>query len=192
MLESLYTREQPVEPDSLSDDGRSFTAVLTTEAAVPVYARDLNRAIDEVLLSSGVEFRNHLPVLNNHRREDITDVLGAWDAPTRGDGQHLSRATLSMAQHVEPARDLVRDGALRSVSVGYWPMEPIDLNPGEQTVVESRTYKAGPRGLRLAQKTMIFEGSIVPVGADPEATIRALTVNHPSRGWLPWRRPLRG
>lgn len=86
-------------------------------------------------------------------------------------------ATLAFAdghQGAEDAWQLASQRHLRSVSVGYRPLESQEVPAGRSAVINGRSYTApADRSLRLTIRWTIKEVSLVAVGADPAAMIRS-------------------
>ncbi|MGA0564979.1 prohead protease/major capsid protein fusion protein [Ancylobacter sp. VNQ12] len=101
------------------------------------------------------------PVLNAHKRGDVTDVLGhvikAW---TVSASEARAIIKLSRRSDVETVVQDVLDGHLRGVSVGYG-------------VADWREGSEGGKRTKTATRWAPAELSIVPVAADPGATIRS-------------------
>jgi hypothetical protein len=160
---------------SVDEASRSFVSVLTTEAPAAVFDWESWRVIDEVLLAEGVEFRDYLPILQSHHRQTCDDVLGRWETPRREGDLWSARGIVSSAPDVENTWRRILDGSLRAVSIGYWPVDYVDVAPGQTARIAGRDFSAtGDRTLRVTTRTMVFEASLVPVGADSDALIRAL------------------
>lgn len=161
--------------DSLDVDARSVEAVVATDRPVEVF--DLRRfeRIDEILRADGLAATpDKVPLLNNHFRHDLADVLGSVREFRRLGGQW--RARLFFAEGDEAADmawNKVRQGHLDAVSVGYRVLESVEIPPGERHAVDGKTYRADERTLRVVTKWEVKEVSLVPIGADDKAKIRS-------------------
>lgn len=176
-LDGLLTRELEVRTDSFDEATRSVEAVITTEAPVPTLDRARRELVDEVLVADGFQFREHLPLLNNHRRGDVLDVLGhVADVRQEGDAW-VGRVYVATGGEDSAQEHLfrnLRDGHHRGFSIGYVPQEMTRVAPGQTVRVGERTFTAGDRPMRVAARTQAFEVSAAPVGADERALARAL------------------
>lgn len=129
--------------------------------------------IDEVLRMDGAQLPEEMPVLETHDRSTLDTVLGSARG-VRVEGGEL-RGRLFLAEgtpRAENAWKLVSQGHLRAVSVGYSVAEFVDIAPGQSGIVQGKTYTAGKRTLRITTKWVPREVSLVPIGADPKATLR--------------------
>jgi phage head maturation protease len=157
-----------------SSGGRTRRATITTGDLVEVYDRSQRAIVREALLPSGAILPTSVPLLTDHDRS-VTTLAGSASG-FRVDGNAIE-ADLSFASGV-PAADqafaLVEQRHLTAVSIGYRVMEAHELRAGESESVNGRTY-VGP--CRLATRWKLFEVSLVPIGADPAATIQNRSFN---------------
>jgi len=162
-----------VRAESVDEENRSVRAVFATEGRVTVYDWANYRLIDEVLRVDGAEIPQQVPMLANHSRWSLDDVLGSGREMKR-DGAEITGG-LFFAEGDEDAErswNKVRQGHLRDVSVGYRVSEFTDIAPGKSAVVGGRRYTAEDRPLRVATRWALKEVSLVPIGADEAAKIR--------------------
>lgn len=176
---------------TLDDTNRSFEAILTTDAPAAVYDRGSLSVIDEVIVTSGVRLLPNVPVLDSHRRESVEDILGHVGEHRIEEGGYVGRLYLatpdegaadrSKTDRASLAWQLVRQGHLTGVSIGYWPREYTDIAAGKRASVGGLEYTAGSRTLRVTTLTEVFEVSLVSVPADRDALIRSLDAERESR-----------
>jgi phage major head subunit gpT-like protein len=162
--EMLTRRAATFRPRTFDEAGRTVEVVFSTGA--PVTRHDAKGAYREVLsLDSGhvdLSGMAGAPVLNAHAQGALGAVLGvierAWIEA--GEGRALLR--LSARPDVAPLIGDIRDGIIRSVSVGYsvqeW-RETADRQTGQRT--------------RTAVRWRPAEISFVPVPADAGAHVRS-------------------
>ncbi|MFK8251966.1 prohead protease/major capsid protein fusion protein [Ancylobacter sp. sgz301288] len=156
----LLVRRAPLSASSWKPEERTLEVVFSTGAGVErldargAYVERLDLHQDWTPFIGA-------PVLNAHKRGDVTDVLGhvvkAWTvSPTE------ARAIIKLSRRpdVETVVQDVLDGHLRGVSVGYG-------------VAEWRESTEGGKRIKTAARWAPAELSIVPVAADPGATIRS-------------------
>ena len=172
----LTCRSVSVRAQSADNESRSVETVLATQNVVAVFDMESFRVIDEVLLMSGAEVPDYLPLLNNHWRFDVRDVMGSVREIRVEGGSMVGR--LYFAEGTpdsleETSWRKVRAGHVRDVSIGYRTLEYTDIQPGQSAQVAGKTWKAGERILRITTKWKPFENSLTPVGADDAAKIRA-------------------
>lgn len=113
----LLTRRAPIEPSSLDAQARTVDVVWSTGAAVT--RRDYEGTYREVLSMKPGHVRlqrlqSGASVLFNHRFDSLDGLLGTVLSASLVDG--AGRATLRLS---ERALQLVQEGLLRHVSVGY-------------------------------------------------------------------------
>lgn len=174
VLRDLTTRAIPISPESIREDDRSVVAVLTTDA--PTLVMDWRRweTVEEVLLMSGMERAERCPLLNNHFRYSLDDVFGSVrEIATEADRVTGRLFFSKQGAEIERAWEKVREGHVTDVSIGYRVLESKDILPGETAVVAGREWRAGKTRLRISTKWQLRETSLVPIGADQAAKIRA-------------------
>lgn len=160
---------------TLSEDDRSFEAVVTSEQPVPMIDYRTGDMIEEVLLADGIEFRSpSIPLLDSHQRDSTQDVVGSM-TDFRSEGT-LTVGRGSVAFDDARADSIwakIRDGHLTSLSIGYTAADFVDISPGQTQTIGGRLFTAGPdTTLRIVTRTIIHEVSIVAIPADPNAIIR--------------------
>lgn len=160
MLNDLLTRRAPLAASSWNAEERTFEVVFSTGASVE--RMDARGAyIERLDLNQDWSSFIGAPVLNAHKRGDVTDVLGhvikAW---TVSASEARAIIKLSRRPDVETVVQDVLDGHLRGVSVGYG-------------VADWREGSEGGKRTKTATRWAPAELSIVPVAADPGATIRS-------------------
>lgn len=147
-------------PTSLDEANRTAELVASTGAGV--VRMDLDGPFTEVLDISpravDLSRADGMPLLDSHRQDSLDRVLGAVRG-FRFDGGALI-ATVEFSPRAEAFWQDVRAGIIKNVSVGYLPMEWRDE-------VDAK----GAR-VRRVSRWQVREISIVPVGADPAATVR--------------------
>lgn len=173
-LSELTMRTFALRADSVDEATRSVEAIIATEDPVTVF--DVRRwdAIDEVLRMDGVEVPDQVPLLANHNRFELDAIYGSV-RQMRFDGPQLL-GRLYFAEGDDPADrawQKVKQRHIRDISAGYRAMEYTDIDPGQTAVVKGRSYTAGQRTLRVTTRWQLKEGSLVPIGADARAKIRA-------------------
>lgn len=176
----LCSRMAPLQirsvPATLDEAARSVEFVAATEQPATVFDWDRWEPVDEVLRMDGVQLppAQQVPLLDTHDRGSVSCVLGSFrDFRVEGD-QLVGTAFFSATPEGERAMQLVREGHLTDVSVGYTVAASTWVKPGSSAEVEGRTY-AGP--LRVTTAWKLNEVSLCPIGADNRAKARAGAVN---------------
>ena len=161
-LPEMMTRRAAIKANSFNAETRTIEAVISTFASVQ--RRDSRGAYEERLDPAGLDITRLVgaPVLDGHRQDNASAVLGVVESGRFDRGNLLSIIRLSSAADAESAVTRIIEGTLQGVSIGYrgsrW-IETID------PVSKSR--------VRTAAAWQIFEVSAVPVPADPGATFRS-------------------
>jgi hypothetical protein len=160
---------------SVDEKTRSVEAVLTTGNPVPVFDWNDYEVVDEVLLPEGAVYDDQMPMLESHMRWDTSDLLGSIRQMKReGDNLIVGRLFfVSDDPDVDKVWNKVRQGHLTDVSIGYQILESVRLEPNTKANIGGREFAAGSRPMRIATKYRIREGSVVVIGADQAAKIRA-------------------
>lgn len=170
----IWCRGINLRPDTINDEERSVDAVLSTESRVGVYDFEREESIDEVLLVSGAKFPEQIPLLDNHNRSTVSAVLGSIRNIREVNGEiHCRLYFLKDDPAATRAWQLVKEGHQKDISAGYRPERYTDIARGDTKTVLGRSYTAGNRRLRITTSYRIREGSLVPIGADQAAKIRA-------------------
>jgi len=146
------------EPSTLDRDNRTVEAVVATDSPVPMPGR-----IERLTLTAeAVRVASRLPLMDTHHQGSVSNILGYADN-FRFEGGRLF-ATLHIRD--DRAFDLVADGILTGISIGY----------------RVRKFTDSPRDVRSGQLVRnvtsleIVEVSLVAVPADKQATIRSQTM----------------
>lgn len=167
-------REMHLRAASADESSRSVDAVVSTEGRVVIFDWATQRLIEEVLLSDGMNAPRSVPLLEDHRLE-VPSTIGSARDFRHDNGQVTARLFFGSDERSLRAWGLVRDDHLDNVSVRYVARECEDIEPGRSRIVAGRSYTAGNRmPLRITTRWDLREVSLVPIGADPGATIRSL------------------
>ena len=170
----LVCRGLTVRAESINEEERSVEAVLTTNTRATVFDFGSLRMIDEILDPEGAEYGRQVVLLDSHQRYDTSSVLGSIRNMRRdGDGTVGRLYFAKDNERAEAAWNLVRQGHLTDVSIGYRANDFVDIPARQTQVVNGRSYTAGDRTLRITKRFSIREGSLVPIGADAAAKIRS-------------------
>lgn len=158
------------------EQARTVVATLSTEQPVAMYDYRTRGVIDEVLVASGGNFPQQMPMLDDHSRWGANSVLGSIRNPINNGDRW--RGTLHFAtnagQEVDQLWEKVRQGHITDVSVGYRYAEGdyVDIPPGQSRSISGRTYTASrARVMRVVTSWSAREASITPIGADDQAKI---------------------
>lgn len=185
----LTTRNEPVQRRDIIDRlvniraatideaTRSVEVTIATENPVTVF--DWERGIiDEVLMADGGQYpmNGQMPLLANHMRYSLDDVLGAVREFRRDGANWVGRAYFASGdEEADKAWNKVKQRVLTDVSVGYRSTEYVDIPAGQTATVAGRSFTASnQRALRITTRYEPKELSLVPIGADRAAKVRTI------------------
>lgn len=158
----LLLRNANLEPATFDAEAGTVVAVISTGAEVR--RRDLQgEFLERLSLEPGsvdLEPLIGAPVLNAHRRERVEDVLGVVEAAWLEEGRALARLRFSRRSDAQGIVEDVRAGVLHNTSIAY-------------EVDKWREERRDGQRIKTAVRWTPREVSLVPLGADPGATIRA-------------------
>ncbi|MGY4297138.1 hypothetical protein ACVWXN_005233 [Bradyrhizobium sp. i1.4.4] len=157
----LEHRDAVPRPRSFDPDALTIEAVIASNT--PVRRRDARGEFLEILDPAGLDIATTrgASVLSNHNSGSLDAVLGSLDDVRVEGDQVIGRVRFSSRPEIAAVVQDVRDGILRSLSVGY-------------AVDEWKSGKdASGQRTMTAVKWSIREASFVAVPADPTARTRA-------------------
>ncbi|MEO1237367.1 MAG: hypothetical protein AAFX76_11320 [Planctomycetota bacterium] len=162
----ITTRSASLQFAAVRGDERTVETQLADEWPKPVYDLNTGRLIDEVLLMKGVFLPDQVPLLDNHRRGSVLDILGSVDALRVAVDRLTGRLRLAADGKGPASRAwlLLRDGHLSGATIGYAPSLVADIPAGQTRIVEGRTFTARERMLRVVIRWQLKEASLRPVG----------------------------
>lgn len=162
------------------DKDRSIEGVFSTEAPVEIWDWYRGEIVDEILLNSGAEIPDQIPVLANHDRWSLDSVIGSARSIRAEQGEAGGPAVLAGRMYfvdgdedAERIWNKVKQGHLRDLSVGYLIHDCVEIAPGTTATVAGRKYTAGDNTLRVATRWSLKEVSVTPIGADAGAKTRS-------------------
>src|SRR5262249_49380573 len=158
-VRNAFTRAATLAPTTYDAKARTIEVVLSTGAAVQRYG------YIEKLDIKGADLRGIVgaPVLDAHNQGSMRAVLGRILKAWKADNEIRALVKLSDREDVAGViSEIARDGA--NVSIGYRITRYVDS-----------TNSKGDR-VRTAVAWSIHEASFVPVGADPGAKTRSISM----------------
>ena len=170
-----------LQPETYDSEAGSVRFVVASESPTTVFDFEDLELVDEILLMDGMQLpeNSRVPVLDAHSRFQVGDVLGsATDfKQTTARGYQATEALVTFAgvSKAQDAAQLVREGHLTDVSVGYLILERERIPKGESRTIRGKKY-TGP--IRVATKWELKEVSLTPLGADDLAKARHNTSDH--------------
>jgi len=171
--DELTTRSMSFRAATVNEEERSVEATIATDRSVEVYDWARGERIEEVLLAEGAVLPTRMPLLNNHSRWSLDDVLGSARQLRTDGGEMIGRLFFAEGDaDADKAWNKVRQGHITDVSVGYRVEEATEIQPGQSATIRGRTFTAKNRTLRVATRWVPKEVSIVAIGADQAAKMR--------------------
>ena len=189
---AMDTRAEPIpgslsvrfQPDTVDIEARTIAAVIATDGAVPMWDYREWEEVDEILTMPGLRIdalrNNSMPLLDAHSQSACADVLGSWSDMRIVGGEFLGLANFSSVELKIFTK--AAEGHISGISVGYHVHAATYLDPGTSATIGGRTYtcaEGSPRRLKVVTDWTAIEGSLVPVGADPDAGTRSAAF-HPA------------
>ena len=169
----LEFRKLKLRQPSINDKERSIELDIATETPVREFDWKRGEYVDRVLLASGAQFpkTKQVPLLDSHSRYSVQNQLGSIRGLIRhaGDGRVSGRAVFSSVAESEFTK--VREGHVTDVSAGFHVLKEEYIPEGASRTIDGKTF-AGP--INVATKWRLYEGSVLPIGADEMAKMRGL------------------
>lgn len=164
-IAQMAVRAASAQPASLDEDAREVEVVFSTGARAWNYIPGEGMAWEELDMSASAIRMGRLasgdaPVLDGHRGYEAENVLGRVVSARLEDNVGVARLRFSEADDVRSTWQKIKDGTLRTVSVGY------RIHAYEKTKAEDG------RALIRATDWEPYEISVVPIPADAGATVR--------------------
>lgn len=168
MIDTLIQRHLSLRAGTLRADDRSVEAVVSSETPVPEWDDLRGEVIPRVLLVGGAKIpaSRQIPLLDSHNRTGIENQVGSVRNLRVEAGQIIGLLVFSST--AEDAWQLVREGHLTDVSVGFAVTTQTYVEAGASRTISGRTYQ-GPTN--VATSWIPRETSIVSIGADSAAKI---------------------
>lgn len=164
---------------TVDEDSRSIQGILTTEAPAIVFDWYRWEPIQEILLMSGAQIPERVVLLNAHSRWSGNDVVGSTKdfTNTEVDGYKAILATNYFSAAEDKLYTKAKEGHLRDTSIGYTTTkeDSIAIMPGQKAIVEGKEIRNDHPDMMLYVRTKwwLKENSLVPIGADQRAKLRA-------------------
>ncbi len=165
----LCQRALTLRSSTIDEGSRSIEAIIATENPVWAFDQRRQRRIHEVLLMSGAEIPDQIPLLDSHDQSSVASVHGSI-RHMRVDGQSMiGRLYFSEDNAGLRSWQLVRDGHLTDISVGSQHLETVVIDPGRSETINGQTFTAGDDPMFIRTRWRPREGSLVAIGADEDA-----------------------
>ena len=156
-----------IAPGSINEEARTVELVWTTGAQVERFSYKRWEAYMEELSLDAAHVRMErleagAPLLDTHSRYEISNIIGVVESATLSNSEGTAVVRFAKSEEGEKAWQMVVDGILRNVSVGYrvYKMELVEDTTGEMPIYRATDWEP-------------FEISMVPVGADAGGQVRS-------------------
>lgn len=182
-----------LETSTINEEERTIEAIIATAVPVTVIDRTRWEMVDEILDIDGMEIPDgrQAPLLNNHSRYEISDIVGSAREIVKKDG--VARGLIKFSSLSGDAWTLVKERHLTDVSAGYriYPDSSIYIERGcEATIKGKRVKNEGERTLVYRTKWKLQEVSLTPIGADSNAKMRSVDVTTHKGAIMPDEKPV--
>ena len=181
LLAHLDDKSMSLRSNSIDEKNRSFEAVVATETVAQVWDHRTYDLIDEILIARGGEFPVQAPLLQNHQRYSVLDVIGSAMEFKMDGNQWTGRGFIAEpATEDDEVRKIwvrVSGGFINAVSIGYRVKNFVDIPPGQTQTIGGKSYTANERMLRISTSWSVHEVSLTPIPADELALIRSRNGN---------------
>lgn len=160
------------EPSTFNEKTRSVRATIATENPVLMPDWERMEMIPEALLMSGLRTNKNgvMPLQNSHRTSSIFDTLGSISNMATPDGRLDGDVTFSSDDDGDKAMGKVRDGHIRTFSVGYTVFKSAFIPENETQRFGEKEF-TGP--MRVVTDWSADEGSLTAFPADADAEARS-------------------
>lgn len=168
----LVMRSVVVRADTLDDAGKAVQAVIASEHPVERWDEERGEVVQEILLMSGMRFRDgrpQLPIADSHDRSTVRNVLGSI-RNIRVEGDELvGDVNFARDTDSQDAFYKVIDGHITDFSITADPKELVMVKRGDTAVFGDREF-AGPANVITRWEPS--DASLVAAGADIRSKIR--------------------
>lgn len=178
-LGDIFLARAKVSPSSFSEKENSVDMILSTEFPVIRYDWRIGEYIDEILLNEGARFRSEqIPLLDNHNiYEGCCSQIGSIRELVADKESVRGKSFFTSSDEVKPIVTRVKEGHLKESSIGYRILEKTIIKQGEKVTIKGKTFEAQKRTIFIVTDYEIFEASMTPIAANPEAGLRSESEN---------------
>lgn len=166
-------------PETCDAATMSVRAIIATE--MPVISTELKsgKPILEVWCMDGMECPDTIPLLDDHNRRSVRNIVGS----VRGihdirldDGSPAKEGRLYVSESEPAVWQKIVEGHISQVSAGVSPIESETIPAGQVRTIRGANYSAHPdRPLFVRTRTVMREVSLTTFAADPQTKIRSLS-----------------
>ena len=168
----LIERAVIVRAGTANENEKSFSAVIASENPVERWDERRGEVVQEILLTSGLEFRdgrNQLPIVDSHDRSTTRNVLGSIrNIQVMGD-EVVGVPMFARDTDSQDAYYKVIDGHITDFSITADPLAITEVKRGQVAVFEGKEIKGPANVVTRWQPT---DASLVAAGADVRSKVR--------------------
>jgi hypothetical protein len=153
---------------------RTFTAVAASDQPVTMIDWREGGVVNEILVADGGHFEPQTPLHVDHNTA-VDRLVGIATNPRREGTFWLVQCRLDDDPYSVGIGSKVASGSLRALSIGYRIFAYEIVRPGTSAVIGGRQYRVAQdeHPLRVVTDWRVHEISLVSIGADSNALIRA-------------------
>lgn len=170
--ERMIERSVIVRLETANEQDKSFEAVIASEHPVERWDADRGEVVQEILLTSGLEFRdgrNQLPIVDSHDRSTTRNVLGSIrNIQIQGD-EVVGVPMFARDTDSQDAYHKVVDGHITDFSITADPLEIVEVSRGQTAQFGDRQITGPANVVTRWQPT---DASLVAAGADIRSKVR--------------------
>ncbi len=168
----LIERAVIVREGTANEETKSFSAVIASENPVERWDETRQEVVKEILLTSGLEFRdgrNQLPIVDSHDRSTTRNVLGSIRSIQVIGDEVVGVPMFARDTDSQDAYYKVIDGHITDFSITADPLEILEVKRGQVANIQGREI-AGPAN--VVTRWQPTDASLVAAGADVRSKVR--------------------
>lgn len=170
--ERMIERSVVMRLASVNEQAKTFDAVIASEHPVERWDEQRKEVVQEILLTSGLEYRdgrNQLPIVDSHDRTTVRNVLGSIrNIQVQGD-EVVGQPTFARDGDSQDAYHKVIDGHITDFSITADPLEIVEVARGQSAQFGERVITGPANVVTRWQPT---DASLVAAGADVRSKVR--------------------
>lgn len=168
----MIERAVVVREGTANEADKSFTAVIASENPVERWDELRQEVVREILLVSGLEFRdgrNQLPIVDSHDRSTTRNVLGSIRSIQVIGDEVVGVPMFARDTDSQDAYYKIIDGHITDFSITADPLEIVEVKRGQTVNVHGRDVTGPANVVTRWQPT---DASLVAAGADVRSKVR--------------------
>ena len=173
----LRVRSFVLKPETWDESQGRVFGVIATDS--PVFSTDLatNKRVLEVWRIDGIEPDNHIPLLDNHKRDSVDNIKGSIRDTAPIDEHHYG-GWLYVSESEPKIRKKIAEGHVKELSAGMQPLKTTAIQRGQTQAVRCRNGEAkytapADQTLNVHTSLLLREVSLPVKGSDSNTQIRS-------------------